>query len=47
MSFYFLALCDSIVHDVIYIYIYIYACVCVGDRALCMMDSHGYVSDPF
>ena len=35
----FLALCDSIVHDV---------CVCVGgggDHTLCMVDSHGYVSD--
>ena len=30
----------------IYIYIYIYACACVGDRALCMMDFHGHVSDP-
>ena len=29
------------------IYIYIYACVGVGGYALCMMDSHGYVSDPF
>ena len=29
-----------------YMYIYIYACMCVGDRALCMMDSYGYVSDP-
>ena len=41
--FTFLALCDSIVHDV---YIYIYACVCVGDCALCMMDSCDYTSDP-
>ena len=54
---YFLALCDSIVHDAcihtyihtyihIYIYIYMSACLCVGDCALCMMDSCGYVSDP-
>ena len=26
--------------------LYIYACVCVGDCALCMTDTHGYVSDP-
>ena len=24
----------------------VYACVCVDDHGLCMMDSHGYVSDP-
>ena len=43
----FPALCDSIVHDVcVCVYIYIYAYVCVGDRALCMIDSYGYVSDP-
>jgi len=41
--FTFPTLCDSIVHDVC---IYIYAYVCVGDYALCMMDSLGYVSDP-
>ena len=22
------------------------ACACVGDRAICMMDSHGYANDP-
>ena len=27
------------------VYIYIYACMCMGDRSLCVMDSHGYVSD--
>ena len=43
--FYFFALCDSIVHDVC-MCIYIYAYVCVGDHALCMVDSPGYVSDP-
>ena len=47
---YFLAMFDSIVHDVcmcvcVYIYIYIYASLCVGDYALCMMDSYGYVSN--
>ena len=26
-------------------HVYIYAYVCVGDCALCMMDSRGYVSD--
>ena len=31
---------------VIYIYIYISAYMCMGDCALCMMDSSGYVSDP-
>jgi len=43
---YFIALCDSIVHDACYIYIYISACVCMGDCALCMMDFCGYMSDP-
>ena len=43
--FYFFALCDSIVHDVC-MCIYIYAYVCVGDHALCMVGSPGYVSDP-
>ena len=38
---YVIALC------MMHIYIYIYLCVWVGDCALCMMDSHGYVSDPF
>ena len=39
--FHFPTLCDSIVHGV-------YVCVFVreSDHALCMMDSHGYVSDP-
>ena len=32
--------------DDVCIYIYIYACVCVSERALCMMDFHGYVSEP-
>ena len=48
-QFYFFALPNSIVHDVcvcVYIYIYICACVCVGDCALCIMESHGYASDP-
>ena len=37
---------DSIMHDVcMCVCVYIYAFVCVGDRALCMMESHG-VSDP-
>ena len=31
----------------VYVCIYIYACVCVGDYALCMMNSCGYVSDPY
>ena len=39
-----LALC--MMYVCVYIYIYIYTCMCVGDRALCMMDSLGYVSDP-
>ena len=39
-----IALC--MMYVCIYIYIYIYSYVCVGDRALCMMDSCGYVSDP-
>ena len=51
--FYFPALCDSIVH---YVCICVCVCVCVcvyastcarvGDRAICTMDFHGYVSDP-
>ena len=48
---YFLALCDSIVHDAcIYICVCVgvcvFMCVCVGDCALCMMDSRGYMNDP-
>ena len=39
-----IALC--MMYICIYIYIYIYACVCVGDHALYMMDSRGYLSDP-
>ena len=35
--------CISIVHDVC---VYIYTCMCMVDHALCMMDSHGYMSDP-
>jgi len=42
---YFFALPNSIVHDVC-VYIYICACVCVGDCTLCIMESHGYTSDP-
>ena len=40
---YFLTLCDSIVYDVC---ISIYACACVGNHALCMKNSRGYLSDP-
>ena len=53
---YVIALCmmhvyiHTYIHTYIHIYIYIYinmsACLCVGDCALCMMDSCGYVSDP-
>ena len=41
-----IALCIMYVCMYVYIYIYIYACACVGDCALCMIDSHGHVSDP-
>ena len=41
-----IALCMMYVCMCIYIYIYIYASMCAGDHALCMMNSHGYVSDP-
>ena len=41
---YFPALCDSVAHDAC---IYISAYMCVGDCALCMMNSRGYVSQPF
>ena len=41
---YFLTLCDSIVHDVC-VCVCTHTYVCVGDRALCMMDFHGYMSD--
>ena len=44
-SLYVTALCK--IYACIYIYIYIYMPTCVGDHALCMMDSRGYVSDPF
>ena len=50
----FSALHYSIMHDVcMYVSIYVCVCVCVcvractcvGDCALCMTNSHGYVSD--
>ena len=40
------ALCMMYVCVYIYIYIYISACLYMGDCALCMMDSCGYVSAP-